>query len=125
MATVRSRSKGSRRSGVIRRTPNARAVAAAVIGNALEWYDLVVFSFMTVVISALFFPTSSDYSSILMTTATPGAVFTARPILLASCWVSMPIAPTQAALSSIALMTFGIFPLRSRCLTRPSDSARR
>lgn len=40
---------------------NRRAVAAAVIGNALEWYDFIVFSFMTVVIAELFFPTSSEY----------------------------------------------------------------
>jgi hypothetical protein len=51
MATVRrGSSNGSRGSRALRRTPNTRAIAAAVIGNALEWYDFVVFSFMTVVI---------------------------------------------------------------------------
>ncbi len=54
------------------KTPNRRAVVAAVIGNALEGYDFVVSSFMTVVISTLFFRTPRDYSSILLTTATFG-----------------------------------------------------
>ena len=76
MATVRrGSSNGSSGSGALRRTPNTRAIVAAVIGNALEWYDFVVFSFMTVVISKLFFPTTSDYSSILLTTATFGVAF--------------------------------------------------
>jgi hypothetical protein len=32
-------------------------VAAAVVGNALEWYDFIVFGFFAVVIARLFFPT--------------------------------------------------------------------
>ena len=62
------------------RPPNVRAVAAAVIGNALEWYDFTVFGFMTVVIAQLFFPSHSDYSSILLTTATFGVAFVMRPV---------------------------------------------
>ena len=30
-------------------------IAAVVIGNALEWYDFIVFGFFTVIISRLFF----------------------------------------------------------------------
>lgn len=59
---------------------NARAVSAAVIGNALEWYDFVVFGFMTVVIARLFFPSDNDYSSILLTTASFGVAFVMRPV---------------------------------------------
>jgi len=36
--------------------PKSLQVAAAVIGNALEWYDFVIFGFLTVVISRLFSP---------------------------------------------------------------------
>src|SRR5690349_4074836 len=54
------------------RSLNTRAVTAAVIGNALEWYDFTVFGFLTVVIAELFFPSSSDYASILLTTASFG-----------------------------------------------------
>ncbi len=59
---------------------NAGAVTAAVIGNALEWYDFTVFGFMTVVIAHLFFPGENEYSSILLTTAIFGVAFVMRPV---------------------------------------------
>ncbi len=55
-------------------------IAAAVIGNALEWYDFIVFGFFTVIISRLFFPTESQYASLLLTTATFGVGFFMRPV---------------------------------------------
>ncbi|WP_369960470.1 MFS transporter [Pseudomonas benzenivorans] len=53
---------------------------AAVIGNALEWYDFIVFGFLAVIISRLFFPSESEYSSLLMATATFGVGFFMRPV---------------------------------------------
>lgn len=58
----------------------SRQVIAAVIGNALEWYDFVVFGFLTVIISRLFFPEDSALVSLLKTTATFGVGFFMRPI---------------------------------------------
>jgi MHS family proline/betaine transporter-like MFS transporter len=58
----------------------ARQTAAAVIGNVLEWYDFIVFGLLTVVISRLFFPTGSQYASLLLTTATFGVGFIMRPV---------------------------------------------
>jgi MFS family permease len=55
-------------------------VAAAVIGNALEWYDFIIFGFLTVVIARLFFPADSQYASLLLTTATFGVGFFMRPV---------------------------------------------
>lgn len=55
-------------------------IAAIVIGNALEWYDFVVYSFMTVVIAKLFFPAVHMANSILATTATFGVAFCMRPL---------------------------------------------
>jgi MFS transporter, MHS family, proline/betaine transporter len=57
-----------------------RQVAAAVLGNALEWYDFVVFGFLTVIIARLFFPEGSAYSALLFTTATFGVGFVMRPL---------------------------------------------
>ncbi len=65
---------------VSHRTPKALQVAAAVIGNALEWYDFVIFGFLAVVISPLFFPAHSEYASLLLTTATFGVGFFMRPV---------------------------------------------
>jgi MFS transporter, MHS family, proline/betaine transporter len=60
--------------------PKPIQVAAAVIGNALEWYDFIVFGFFAVIISKLFFPTDSQYASLLLTTATFGVGFFMRPV---------------------------------------------
>ncbi|SAK38960.1 general substrate transporter [Caballeronia fortuita] len=94
------------------RALNARAVTAAVIGNALEWYDFTVFGFMTVVIARLFFPGSSDYSSILLTTATFGVAFVMRPVGGIVLGLYADRAGRKAALTLvIGLMTLGIFLL--------------
>ena len=61
-------------------TPKPQQIAAAVIGNALEWYDFIIFGLMTFVISRLFFPGESEYASLLLTTATFGAGFFMRPV---------------------------------------------
>lgn len=60
--------------------PRTSQIVAAVIGNALEWYDFIVFGFLAVLISRLFFPAESEYSSLLMTTATFGVGFFMRPV---------------------------------------------
>jgi len=65
---------------VTRSAPKPLQVAAAVIGNALEWYDFIVFGFLTVIISRLFFPAESQYASLLLTTATFGVGFFMRPV---------------------------------------------
>ncbi|SIT51299.1 Permeases of the major facilitator superfamily [Paraburkholderia piptadeniae] len=94
------------------RSLNTRAVTAAVIGNALEWYDFTVFGFLTVVIAELFFPTRSDYSSILLTTASLGVAFVMRPVGGIVLGLYADRAGRKAALSLvIALMTLGILLL--------------
>jgi MFS family permease len=55
-------------------------ISAAVIGNALEWYDFIVFGLMTAVIATVFFPSESAYSSLLLTTASFGVGFFLRPV---------------------------------------------
>ncbi|VXC52840.1 General substrate transporter [Burkholderia sp. 8Y] len=91
---------------------NVRAVSAAVIGNALEWYDFVVFGFMTVVIARLFFPSESDYSSVLLTTASFGVAFVMRPVGGIVLGLYADRAGRKPALTLvIALMTVGILLL--------------
>src|SRR5580704_13223576 len=60
--------------------PKAVQVAAAVVGNALEWYDFIVFGLLTVIVSHLFFPAHSQYASLLLATATFGVGFFMRPV---------------------------------------------
>jgi len=60
--------------------PKPIQIAAAVIGNAFEWYDFIVFGFFTAIISRLFFPAGSQYAALLLTTATFGVGFFMRPV---------------------------------------------
>src|SRR6266576_2660358 len=57
-----------------------RAVLAATIGNTIEWYDFLVYSFMSVTIAKLFFPTGSELTSLFLSIATFGVGVAIRPI---------------------------------------------
>lgn len=59
---------------------HVRQVTAAVIGNALEWYDFIVYGFLSSIIARLFFPADSEYASLLMALATFGVGFFMRPV---------------------------------------------
>ena len=57
-----------------------RVVAAASIGNALEWFDFVVYGFFAVTMARLFFPTGNETVSILLALGTFGVPFFMRPL---------------------------------------------
>lgn len=57
-----------------------RAVLAASIGNALEWYDIMIYGYFAVVISRLFFPSDSEFVGLLLTFGTFAISYLIRPI---------------------------------------------
>ena len=57
-----------------------RAVAAAVIGNVLEWYDFGVYAFVAIYISRKFFPQGDEVTALLSTFLAYGLGFLARPL---------------------------------------------
>ena len=57
-----------------------RVIAGTTIGNALEFFDFTVFTFLILVIGPLFFPAASSYGQLLLTTATFGVGFLMRPV---------------------------------------------
>jgi MHS family proline/betaine transporter-like MFS transporter len=61
-------------------TQRWRAVAAASIGNALEWFDFVVYGFFAVTMAKLFFPTGNETVSLLLALGTFGVTFFMRPL---------------------------------------------
>ena len=89
--------------------PKPIQIAAAVIGNALEWYDFIVCGFFTVVIARLFFPSDSQYASLLLTTGTFGVGFFMRPVggILLGVYADRR-GRKAALLMVIALMTVAI-----------------
>jgi MFS transporter, MHS family, citrate/tricarballylate:H+ symporter len=58
----------------------ARHIAAVVLGNALEFYDFLTYSFFAVYIGRAFFPSSSPTASLLASLGAFGAGFITRPI---------------------------------------------
>jgi len=58
----------------------ARHIAAVVVGNALEFYDFLTYSFFAVYIGRAFFPSSSPTASLLASLGTFGLGFLTRPI---------------------------------------------
>lgn len=57
-----------------------RQVAAAVAGNALEFYDFTLYAFFAVQIGHAFFPVKSPYISLMLSLATFGVGFVLRPV---------------------------------------------
>jgi len=57
-----------------------RAAFGATIGNMLEFYDFITYSFFAIQIGHTFFPASSEYGSLMLSLATFGAGFVTRPI---------------------------------------------
>src|SRR5258707_12605992 len=58
----------------------AKVIAAAMVGNALEFYDLFIYGFLAIVIAKVFFPAGSEIVSLLITVATFGASYIMRPL---------------------------------------------
>jgi MHS family proline/betaine transporter-like MFS transporter len=55
-------------------------VIAATIGNALEWFDLVIYGFFSSIIASQFFPADDPATSLLIALGTFGGAFFIRPL---------------------------------------------
>lgn len=61
-------------------TSAARLIAACTIGNALEFYDFLIFSFFASILGKVFFPASDPTAQLLFAFATYGVGFFLRPL---------------------------------------------
>ena len=57
-----------------------RAVGAAALGNAMEWFDFGVYSYLAVTIGKVFFPGGSPAAQLIATFGAFAAAFLVRPI---------------------------------------------
>jgi len=57
-----------------------RLIVSASLGNALEFYEILVYGYFAVVISKVFFPANDETVSLLVTLGTFGVSFLARPV---------------------------------------------
>ena len=57
-----------------------RAVIASSVGNALEWFDIIVYASFALVISKLFFPSGNGVTGLLLTFGTFALSYVIRPL---------------------------------------------
>src|SRR5262245_24006614 len=94
-----------------RRIP-LRHVAAVFVGNGLEFYDFLTFSYFAVYISRTFFPSGNPSAALLATLATFGAGFLTRPVgAIVIGGMGDRIGRKPAMLLSFTLMGFAIIGL--------------
>lgn len=63
-----------------RRSSFYRIILAASIGNALEWFDILIYGFFATIIAKTFFPASNSTVSLLITLGTFGISYLVRPL---------------------------------------------
>ena len=87
-------------------------LAAVAMGNALEFYDFLIFAFFATQIGQVFFPLHDNTTRLLLTLATFGAGFLTRPLggLVIGGWGDR-IGRKPAMLLSFGLMGLGIVGL--------------
>jgi MHS family proline/betaine transporter-like MFS transporter len=67
-----------------------RAVKAASLGNAMEWFDFGIYSYLAVTIGHVFFPAGNDTVQLLSSFATFAVAFLIRPLggMVSPWWAS-------------------------------------
>ena len=85
-----------------------RIVAAAVAGNAMEFYDFTTYAFFAVYIGKTFFPATTPSMSLLLSVAVFGVGFVTRPLggLLIGAYADRA-GRKPAMLLTIGLITVG------------------
>jgi MHS family proline/betaine transporter-like MFS transporter len=66
--------------GIRAKRVQRRTIVAAALGNGLEFFDFTVYSFFSALIGKLFFPASTELAALMLSLATFGVGFIARPL---------------------------------------------
>ena len=86
----------------------ALQIAAATIGNALEWFDILIYGYFATTIAAVFFPNSNPVVSLLLAFGSFGLSYLARPLGAVVLGAYADRAGRKTALAlSIRLMVIG------------------
>ncbi len=94
------------------RLGRALTITAVAIGNALEWFDIVVYGFLAGTMAKLFFPNNDPEMSLLITLGTFGLTFLMRPLgsLFLGAYADR-VGRKRAMTLAIVLMLVGTFIL--------------
>src|ERR1700712_3348782 len=104
------------RPAALEKVGTSRAAFAATIGNMLEFYDFITYSFFATEIGHAFFPTQSEYGSLMLSLATFGAGFVTRPIggivlgIFSDRVGRRPAMLLSFALMGLAILTLALTP---------------
>lgn len=94
-------------SALHRRHP-IRVIVPLSIGNALEWFDIVIYGYLATTISKVFFPAQNELAGLLVVLGTLGVSFAVRPIGSIVLGAYADSAGRKKALTlSISLMMLG------------------
>ena len=86
-----------------------KAILAASIGTALEWYDVFLFLSFSLQISKLFFPAANSWVSLLATVGTFAVSYVMKPLgaLVFSSYADR-VSRKSALTATLSLMAIGI-----------------
>lgn len=83
-----------------------QVIASSIIGNTLEWYDFLLYTFLGNVITDLFFPKGDPYATMISFYGIFAAGFATRPLgALIFGWISDRYSRKTALMLSIVLMS--------------------
>lgn len=83
-----------------------KLILAATIGNALEWYDFIVYGFLAATLSRLFFPESDPKAALLLATLSIGIGFVARPLGAIALGMYADRVGRKPAMTAVILLMF-------------------
>ncbi|WP_171026222.1 MFS transporter [Mesorhizobium comanense] len=92
-----------------------RAIMAAGLGHMLEWYEFTIYGYMALTISRKFFP-ANETTSLLLTFATFGLGFVARPLggivlgRLGDLWGRKPVMLVTFFIMALSTLAMGLLP---------------
>jgi metabolite-proton symporter len=94
------------------RFAQVKAVAIVSSGNFLEMYDFMVFGYYATAIAKAYFPTGSEFASLMLTLMTFGAGFLMRPVgaLLLGAYMDRH-GRRKGLILTLSLMAFGTFTI--------------
>ena len=86
-----------------------KAILAASLGTALEWYDVFLYLSFSLTISKLFFPAANQFVSLLATAGTFGVSYLMKPLgaLVLSSYADR-VSRKSALTVTLSLMAVGI-----------------
>lgn len=96
--------------------PRYKDIAAVCVGNALEWFEIVVFGYFAGFIAARFFPTEIPTIALLLGFASFGVTFIARPFgaaflgVYADRFGRRPALQVSVVLMMVASLAIAVLP---------------